>query len=248
MRIEAQAEIQRLTMPIAKEGLREIVAATLVLGAGAAAAIWFFWPAAIPFLVLWVWVLSFFRDPRRHRTYEPGDFCSPADGTITEITELESYEPIDGPAVRIGMFLSLFNVHVNRIPCSATVRSVTHQPGEYLDARNPESSRRNESNTLVLDPAEPLIGPVVVRQVAGLVARRIICHAQPGDNATIGERFGLIKFGSRTELIIPRVKGTEILVTIGEKVRGGLDILARQPVASSVAASHSESQAVVTEA
>jgi len=108
---------------------------------------------------------------------------------------------------------------------------MAYHKGEFLDARHPESGQRNESNMLVLDPKAPLPGPVIVRQVAGLVARRIICHAQVNDHMAIGQRFGLIKFGSRTELIIPRREGTQILVSIGQTVKGGLTIMATQPMA-----------------
>ena len=217
-------------MTIAREGTREILLATLVLGVLTVGGWLLFWPIAIPFVIVWVWVVAFFRDPKRQREYLPGELCGPADGTVTEITELDDYESIDGPAVRIGLFLSLFNVHINRSACAGSVRSVAYAPGQFLDARHPESGKRNESNTLVIDPDSSMPGPVVVRQVAGMVARRIICHAQPHDHLTTGERFGMIKFGSRTELIIPRVEGTEVLIGIGDPVRAGLTILARQPV------------------
>ena len=229
-------------MPIAKEGFREIVLASLVLGALAALGGWLFWPAAIPFVVVWLWVLSFFRDPKRQREYEDGDLCAPADGRVTEIAELERYEPIDGPAVRVGIFLSLFDVHINRAPCTGIVRSLSYQAGEFLDARHKDSGRRNESNTLVIEPEAPMPGPIVVRQVAGLLARRIICHARKDQRLPIGTRFGLIKFGSRTELIIPRLRGTEILVTMGQKVRAGLTVVARQPADVEWRMSNSESR------
>jgi phosphatidylserine decarboxylase len=217
-------------MLIAKEGLREIAIATLILGAFAAAGAWLLWPLAIPFVLLWLWVLSFFRDPKRERCFAPGELCAPADGTVTEVTELDAYEGIDGPASRIGIFLSLFNVHINRAPCPGRVRSVSHLPGVFLDARHGESGRRNESNTLVIDPDDPMPGPVVVRQVAGLLARRIVCHARADHHLPMGARFGLIKFGSRTELIIPRRARTEIRVKVGDKVRAGLTVVARQQI------------------
>jgi len=220
-------------MPIAKEGLREIALATVVLGLLAWGAAWAAWPLAIPFALVWVWVLSFFRDPIRQGAFERGELCAPADGTVTEITLLDDYEPLGGPAIRIGMFLSLFNVHVNRSPCSGAVRSVSYRAGEYLDARHPDSGQRNESNTLLIDPDAPLPGPIEVRQVAGFVARRIICHALVNQHLTIGERFGMIKFGSRTELLIPQRSGTEILVKLGDQVRAGLTVMARQPLPAS---------------
>lgn len=217
---------------IAKEGLREISLATILLGALGAGAGYFWWPLAIPFAIVWGWVLSFFRDPPRVRTYAPGEVCSSADGTVTEISMLDHHESIGGPAIRIGVFLSLFNVHVNRAPCTGRVRSIVHKPGQYLDARHPDSGIRNESNTLIIEPEAPMPGPVEVRQVAGLVARRIICNVKSGEQMPIGFRFGLIKFGSRTEVILPRRAETQVVVQLGDKVRGGLTILARQPMQS----------------
>jgi len=217
-------------MLIAKEGTRELTLATLVLGGLAYGASLIYWPLAVPFAVVWLWVIAFFRDPTRVRSFAAGEFCAPADGTVTEITELDSYEGIDGPAIRIGMFLSLFNVHINRMPCAGRVRSISFCAGKFLDARDPDAGRLNESNTVVIDPQAPLRGPVVVRQVAGLVARRIICHAREGQDWTMGARFGLIKFGSRTELILPHTTDTEVHVVVGQKVRAGLTVLVRQPV------------------
>ena len=216
-------------MRIAREGWREIAVATVVLAglAGLAGALVGLWLAA-PVGLVWIWVLAFFRDPRRERQFGPQDLCAPADGTVTEVAELERYPPIDGPAVRIGIFLSLLNVHVNRFPCSGRVTGQTYRKGEFLDARKPDSSTRNESNTLVIDPDPPLPGPVVVRQVAGLVARRIISHVRIGERCGIGGRFGMIKFGSRTELVVPRLAGTDIQVKVGEKVYGGVTVLVRQ--------------------
>ena len=232
-------------MPIAKEGFREIALATVVLGLCAGGSVLVFWPLAIPFLVIWLWVLFFFRDPKRSHDYQPGDLCAPADGTVTEVTQLDSYEPLGGPAVRIGIFLSIFNVHVNRAPCSGRVRSLSYRAGEFIDARHPESGRRNESNTLLIEPDPPMSGPVEVRQVAGVLARRIICHARANEYLPIGSRFGLIKFGSRTELIIPRRTGTETKVKVGDKVRAGLTIVARQPLETGAASGVEQPQGEV---
>ena len=218
-------------MPIAKEGIREIVLATVVLGGCALGLGWLYPPLAAPFVVVWLWVLTFFRDPNRQRAHGPGELCAPADGTVTEITNVENSDVIGGPAVRVGIFLSLFNVHINRMPCAGRVRSVVYRAGEFLDARHCESGRRNESNTLLIEPDGCMPGPVEVRQVAGLVARRIICHAKRGDHLAIGARFGLIKFGSRTELLIPRGAETQIAVELGDKVKAGLTVIARQQVA-----------------
>lgn len=217
-------------MLIAKEGWREMALATLILGASSAGAAWIWWPLAIPLVIVWGWVISFFRDPRRERAFADGELCSAADGTVTEISRLEHHDAIGGPAIRIGVFLSLFNVHVNRSPCSGTVRSRSYRAGQFLDARHPESGTRNESNTLLLDPDEPMPGPIEVRQVAGLVARRIICNVQANQHMPIGMRFGIIKFGSRTELVFPQTEQTQIAVQVGDKVQGGLTVVARQPV------------------
>lgn len=220
-----------MSIPIAKEGLREIAIVTMVLAPIAVVAWIFFWPLTIVPVVLWIWVLAFFRDPPRHGSFQLGDLCAPADGTVTEITELDHFDPIGGPAVRIGIFLSLFNVHINRAPCAGRVRQITYKKGKFLDARDPESGTLNEANTLLIDPDEPMPGPIQVRQVAGLVARRIICHAAEGDRLGLGQRFGLIKFGSRTELVIPRLDTTLVKVAIGDPVRAGVTVLARQLVA-----------------
>ncbi len=215
---------------IAREGLREILLATVVLGGLAAGAVWLFWPLAIIPTVFWFWVLAFFRDPPRKGVFRADELCSPADGTVTEIVDLEDHPLIAGPVTRIGIFLSLFNVHINRSPVAGRVRSLSYRAGEFLDARHPESGKRNESNTVLIDPDGPMPGPVEVRQVAGLVARRIICNVKANGRLEIGQRFGLIKFGSRTELIIPRREATEICVGVGDKVKAGLTLMARQPI------------------
>lgn len=220
-----------MSIPIAKEGIREIALATAILVPAAAVTWALVWPLVVVPIALWVWVLLFFRDPERFGSFQLGDLCAPADGTVTEITELDFFEPIGGPAVRIGIFLSLFDVHINRAPCAGRVRSVSYKAGEFLDARHPESGSRNEANTLLIDADEPMPGPILVRQVAGLVARRIVCHAKEGDHLTLGERFGMIKFGSRTELVIPRLDTTIIKVAIGQPVRAGVTVIARQFVA-----------------
>jgi len=225
-------------MCITREGWRELLVGTVVLGGLVLLSGLWFPPLAIPFVIVWAWLVSFFRDPKRVREYAPNDLCAPADGTVTEIAELEKYEPITGRAVRIGIFLSLFDVHANRSPCGGRIRSLEYRPGRFLDARHPDSGRRNESNTIVLDPADPMPGPVVVRQIVGLIARRIVCHGLVGDEWTAGQRFGMLKFGSRTELIIPRRADTEICVSLGDKVRAGMTIVARQPVASPVDPPH----------
>ncbi len=206
-----------------------MAAATVVLGGAAWLLVGLgWWPGAVPLVLVWVWAISFFRDPRRIPRLAPGELCAPADGRVTEIARLDHDDRVGGPAVRVGIFLSIFNVHINRSPCAGTVHSVEHRPGKFLDARDPNSGRLNESNTLVIDPHEPIRGPVVVRQVAGKVARRIVCHPVEGSELSAGGRFGMIKFGSRTELIVPDDGAVEITVRIGSRVRAGLTVVARQ--------------------
>ncbi len=215
-------------MRLAPEGKAQMIAGTVILGAAAILLGKLYLPAIAVPIVIWIWCIAFFRDPRREAQFDPGVLCAAADGRVKDVTRLERYEPIDGPAVRIGIFLSLFDVHANRWPCSGTVRSVDYTKGKFFAAMNPRAGDENESNTIVIDPAEPVPGPVVVRQVAGIAARRIVCHAGPGSKCSIGERFGMIKFGSRTELIVPAQAGTEVLVQVGDKVQAGITPMVRQ--------------------
>ncbi len=176
-------------------------------------------------------MLLFFRDPIRkadRETISINEFVCPADGTITDISKLD--EPkVGGRALKIGIFMSIFDVHVNRCPCYGKVVEKIHTPGEFLDARSPESSLRNERNDLIIapkyDPIRPLPEKIIVRQIAGLIAKRIVCDVNIGEELKAGERFGMIKFGSRVELIIPVEPKADIKVKIGQKVKAGNDIL-----------------------
>ncbi len=217
-------------MGLAREGLREMVLGSIALGLAAWGLSYLHWLAVVPVAAVWIWLITFFRDPRRVAQFEPGQMCSPADGKVTEITRLDYHEEVGGAAIRVGIFLSIFNVHINRAPCGGVVSKVTYQKGKFLDARDPDSGQLNEANTLVIQPEAPCCGPVVVRQVAGLIARRIICHASVGTGLGRGERFGMIKFGSRTELIVPDVAGTEVMVGIGQSVRAGTTLVLAQPL------------------
>jgi phosphatidylserine decarboxylase len=224
-----------MRIPLAPAGLREMAILTLVLGGLAALALYlgfaghvWAWPIAVLFIVLWLGGLAFFRDPERLTPSDAVAMVSPADGKVTETSLLESYPDVGGPALRIGIFLSVFNVHINRSPCSGTVRSVSYKPGKFLDARHPECGGLNEANTIIIDPDAPHVGPVVVRQIAGLIARRIVCSVKPGDRVSAGQRIGLIKFGSRTELILPGHNLYKPTVVVGDCVNGALSILARR--------------------
>ena len=180
---------------------------------------------AILFLVL-LWMLSFFRDPARSISYDEMTLYSPADGTITDISQVD--DSALGPgALRIGMFLSIFNVHINRAPCSVRVESVSYKKGKFKNAMSPESGRINESNDIVMirlcDPKDRLL----VRQVSGAIARHIVCEAVENAEYRQGEQFGMIKFGSRTELYLPAGSHFEVAVKIGDKVQAGLSPLVK---------------------
>jgi phosphatidylserine decarboxylase len=209
-------------IPVTRHGFGVIFAATLavlVVGAvGSMATPHIWWLVA----VVWVCVVAFFRDPERNIKRQANILYSPADGRVTEVTELEHHDLVGGPCHRIRIFLSLFNAHINRMPCAAEVRSVTPKAGKFINAMKSRSADENESNTLVLTPDTPFTGPMVVRQIAGMVARTIVCRAEVGNSFQAGQRFGMIKFGSGTELVVPRQEGLEVLVKAGDSVKAGL--------------------------
>jgi phosphatidylserine decarboxylase len=173
-------------------------------------------------LVAGVLVMLFFRDFPRRTDCAALEVVAPADGTITHIEDLESDPYYDGPCRRVSIFLSVFSVHVNRAPFAGTIRDVRYAPGKYIDARDPECSKINESNAILMDTK---YGLVTVRQISGAVARRIVCVAAAGDSVEKGQRIGMIRFGSRTELYLP--PGTEVTVQIGQYVTGGVTVMAR---------------------
>ncbi len=198
----------------------------LAVVAAVPAALWW-WPGLIVVGVVWLGLILFFRDPARAVPQDDSLMLAPADGKVTEITHLDHDERVGGPAVKLGIFLSVFDVHINRSPCAGVVRSIEYKRGAFHNALGAASSDENESNTLVLD-AGPALGTLVVKQIAGLIARRIVCAAAVGDRLRGGQRFGMIKFGSRTELVLPQPQGWDIAVKIGDKVRAGLTVMARR--------------------
>src|SRR5262249_24492471 len=149
---------------------------------------------------LWLFIVSFFRDPERGIPSDPDAVVSPADGVVTHMDEVD--EPgFDGKAFRVSIFLSVFNVHVNRVPRSGTVAHIAYYPGGSLAAGDANSPQRNEQ--LWLDLHDERWGrPVRVKQIAGAIARRIVCWLKQGETVRAGERFGMIKFGSRTEVLL----------------------------------------------
>ena len=222
-------------MLLSKYGRREWGIATVIAVLIAIpAAFTGLWWSLIPIGICWIVIAGFFRDPlgRRPATQDHHDLLSPADGRVSLVERLDGHEATDGqPAVLVRIFLSVLDVHINRAPCDAEVVSVTHRPGRYLDARTEESAKVNESNLIVFKSEQG--EPIGVRQVSGAIARRIVCPLVPGDRVGRGNRFGMIKFGSTTELIIRDRPGIEILVSKGERVTGGVTVLLREPAPDS---------------
>ena len=181
------------------------------------------WGWSIAPVVLAAFFLWFFRDPNREIPAGKGLIVSPGDGLVTEAVALSTPE---GPRQRISIFLSVFDVHVNRSPISGVLTSVRYQRGLYLNAMNPASADRNEQN-IVTVRGEGM--EVTFKQIAGLLARRIVFHHSEGETVERGQRVGLIKFGSRVDVIVPA--DAELRVKVGQRVRGGASVLAAMPTA-----------------
>lgn len=181
--------------------------------------------SAIP-LVLAVFFLWFFRDPSRRIPNGPGEIVSPADG---QVTEAEWLETPDGSRLRLSIFLNVFDVHVNRSPIEGTVKLVNYKTGLYLNAMRADSNVLNEQNVVVIENENC---SVQVKQIAGLLARRIVCWVKPGDTLQRGERFGLIKFGSRVDVLMPA--DANLKVKKGDRVKGGSTVLAVIPAKNTV--------------
>jgi phosphatidylserine decarboxylase len=221
----------RERLGFARYGFAELVGFSVILLALAAVFGWlaatmsalFLAPLAVT-LLLWLFVVSFFRDPPRRVPTDLDALVSPADGTVTHVETID--DPEMGPILRVSIFLSIFNVHVNRAPRAGRVTGVRYFRGEYLDARHADCHVRNEQ--LWVDFADAATGrPIRVKQISGAIARRIVCALKPGDVVAAGERFGMIKFGSRTDVLLPAAMVKETIVKVGDKVRGGKTILLR---------------------
>jgi phosphatidylserine decarboxylase len=219
----------RDNLPIVRWGLAELQILGWPLVALTIAALMLHGPwrllAIIPGVVL-IWWVSFFRNPHRLIPADADAIIAPADGKVTDVTDIAHYDFFDGPAVSIGIFLSIFNVHINRAPRAGRVLAVHYKPGEFLDARNPESSIRNEFMWIGFEDAEAETMEFAVRQISGLLARRIVCALRPRQPVSRGEKFGMIKLGSRTELILPR-DAVRVDVAVGQVVQAGCTMMAR---------------------
>ncbi len=209
-------------IPFAKEGVPFIGAAvgvTLLAG-------WLDWTiVAVGAAILTLFVSWFFRNPSRVTPQGPRLVVAPGDGKVLAIEQ--EFEPrfIKDPSIRISIFLNVFDVHINRVPCEGVIEDVQYQPGLFLVASKPDATLRNEQNALMIRTVQGT--KVLCVQVAGLIARRIVCWISPGDRAVCGERFGLIRFGSRMDTFLPL--GTAVKVAVGDRVIGGETILGELP-------------------
>jgi phosphatidylserine decarboxylase len=184
------------------------------------------WPFALPAFLLGAFFLWFFRDPEREIPQEAGAVVSPGDGRVTDVSIVSS----DGAARnRISIFLSVFDVHVNRSPIAGVIRDVRYQHGKFLNAMGANSAEENEQNIVTVEGEGHT---VVFKQIAGLLARRIVFTRKVGDHVARGERVGLIKFGSRVDVLIDR--NAVIQVKVGDRVKGGASVIALLPVAPPV--------------
>jgi phosphatidylserine decarboxylase len=176
------------------------------------------WPAGI-LIFLGLFVFYFFRNPERKIPSEPGLVVSPADGHVVEILE----EPLDSwPGRRISIFLSIWDVHIQRAPVAGRVRHVEYRPGKFYAALRSRASTDNEQNVIQMETPQ---GQLVFKQIAGVIARRVICWKREGEMVALGERVGMIRFGSRVDVWLP--EGAQVTARRGQKVRGGESILAK---------------------
>ncbi len=205
-----------MRVPLTPHGIRELAIVTVLCGLAAWGLALLAWPLAILPLALWLFVLSFFRDPERTLPPDGKALVSPADGTVADIGEVPGTALLGEPCLRVGIFLSVFDVHVNRAPLTGRVSGLQYRPGRFLDARHPDATCQNEAQDILLQGDFP----VVVRQISGLIARRIVCPLKEGMTVERGQRIGMIKFGSRTELYVPLRLKPNCLVKVGDKVRG----------------------------
>ncbi len=224
-----------MRIPLTKYGWPQVVTIPIIIIAAmgvflfaglALLASWLVISIEVILLILLLMVLAFFRDPNRLNPNDAQLLLAPADGRVVDI-ELVDNDYIGGRAIRIGIFLSIFDAHINRSPCAARVEQVTYKKGQYKDARHPLAGEVNESNEIRLTRAEKPADKLIVRQISGAIARRIVCNLQPGQDMAGGEKFGMIKFGSRTELYLPAGDNVKHLVQVGDKVKAGITALIR---------------------
>jgi phosphatidylserine decarboxylase len=212
----------------AREGLLFIAIAAVIAAGAFGFAIsrrsWGLWLAALVLLLLALWVAYFFRDPERVGDRGPSLVVSPADGKLIMITEVDEPGFIKGRAIRLSIFMNVFNVHVNRYPVDGVVKFVHYNKGKFFNAAAEKSSLENEQMSVGIDTGRY---PILVRQIAGLIARRIVTYSRLGEKVKQGERLGIIRFGSRVDVFIP--PGSTIKAKLGEATVAGVTILADLP-------------------
>lgn len=216
-------------MRVAPEGWPFIaIAWTLAAGAGLVAARWggAWWALTAVLGVLALWVIAFFRDPIRPGPRGDRYILAAAEGKVVQVAEVDEPMYLKERALRVSVFLSVFDVHVNRYPVDGTVELVHYNPGKFLHAAEAKASLDNEQASIGLRGAR---GRVLVRQIAGLVARRIVTDGRPGDRAVQASRLGLIRFGSRTDVFLPLSARPTLRVKPGDRVRVGGTVLAEYP-------------------
>jgi phosphatidylserine decarboxylase len=212
-------------MNFAREGITFILMAAAIAIAAILTAVmrrsWPLWLLGFALTLVAIWVAYFFRDPER--TGDRGDriVTSPADGKVVQIVEVDEPSFIEGRAIRISIFMNVFSVHVNRYPVSGTVRHVVHSPGKFLNAAVERASLENEQTSVGIESGS---NRILVRQIAGLVARRIVNYAQLGERVTQGDRMGLIRFGSRVDVFLPT--NATVRVVVGGNTFAGQTVLA----------------------
>lgn len=204
-------------LKIARESIPFIVIPLLL---GLVTAAFGFWYVCGVLVFVALFMAFFFRDPKRVPPIEQNVVVSPADGRVTRVTRLAPDQE-DSPTV-VSIFLSPFDVHINRAPIPGRITDLVYSPGKFLMATNEKASLVNEQNILTIQGDQIT---VVCKQIAGILARRVVCWKKKGDNLTLGERFGLIKFSSRTDVILPA--NVSVLVSVGARVRGGTTVIGR---------------------
>jgi phosphatidylserine decarboxylase len=219
-----------MRIPITEYGRKDLAVATVVCGALVAVCLWIArthaWVAIlalVPFVV-WLLLVNFFRDPERALPQGERLILSPADGKVTDLEEVDEPEFLGGRAVRLGIFLSPLNVHVNRAPMECEVVQVDYRRGAMHKAYDPRARTENEAAAIRLKVLGGRV-PMIVRQVTGALARRIVCPVEPGRRLAAGERYGMIKLGSRTEVWLRSDQAVTWHVKIGDNVKGGLTVL-----------------------
>ena len=215
-------------MNFAREGLLFIAVAAVVAASGFGFAIsrrsWGLWLAAFVLLLLALWVAYFFRDPERIGERGPSLIVSPADGKLIMITEIDEPSFMQGRAVRLSIFMNVFDVHVNRYPVEGVVKYIHYNQGKFFNASTDKSSLENEQMSVGIDTGRYR---VLVRQIAGLIARRIVTYSKLGETVRQGDRMGIIRFGSRVDVFLPL--GSALRAKLGDLTTAGVSVLAELP-------------------